>query len=335
MRRFKNPSNGGLFHRGEWLRILSMVMMLVILYTMIQRARDASVWRWLVNDSSLESASATDVIVANRPDSDSTGLFDGPTDSDPDEIDAAHELFGAISDKNKLSVEEMPAYWRLWRWTRAQSLETLQQRARRDVSLGHFLETPDELRGHVVRLRLHLRQSVSWKIGPEEKAGGAKLVYEAWGWSDESPNFYCIVFTQPPPDMPIGPSVWDEVTFCGYFLKLISYRDQEDKLRVAPLLIGRVARHALPPVGTDEVPWAWAMLGAGGLVLLVLLVRWTRAYAFPRSRAKPVDRQMARASIAQWLETNADSAESNPEINAQIGRTFPSDHSGPTDHKWP
>ena len=302
MRRLSTRPEGSLFRRGEWFRFVSMIMTLVILTMMFLRARDASMWRWLVNDHS--PSSAADVAQVPAPSDGDVELFDGPTDEDPDEADAARELFAAISDKAALAPEEMPAYWRLWRWTRAQPLESLRNRARRDLTLSHFLEEPDKLRGQLVRLRLHLRRSLSWEIGPEEKSGGAKVVYEAWGWSDESPNFYCTVFTQPPAGMPIGPTVQDEVTFYGYFLKLLSYRDQQDKLRMAPLLIGRVERHVGVAVKTDESPWAWATLAVGGAFILLLVIRWTRAYAFPKPPVERLSPDEGRASVVKWSDSS-------------------------------
>jgi hypothetical protein len=299
--RQRERQSGPLFLKSEWLRLVSMLFMLIVLYMMIQRARDESVWRWLVNDGGMSASEPVTNHVSTTPAQDSGPSFEGPTDLDVDESEAAQELFQAVSDRTSLSVEEMPAYWRLWRWARAQSLQTLRQRARSDLSLSHFLELPDKYRGQIVRLRLHLRRSLSWEIGPEEKAGGAKQVYEAWGWSDESPNFYCIVFTDPPADMPIGPTVADEVTFYGYFLKLISYRDQQDKLRMAPLLIGRVHHHAGLPPASDQGSWMFWLLVGGGVILVLIVVRWTRSYAFPALPQKPVDKAVARASVTTWL----------------------------------
>ena len=302
MRRFEAKRGGPLFLRREWLRLVSMLCMLIVLYMMIQRARDERVWRWLANEGNGALPDVASERVASLASRESLEpLFEGPTDLDEDEAEAANELYTAISDRASLSVEEMPAYWRIWRWVRAQSLAQLRQRARRDLSLSHFLELPDKYRGQIVRLRLHLRRSLSWEIEPEVKAGGANVVYEAWGWSDESPNFFCIVFTQPPGDMAIGPTVADEVTFYGYFLKLISYRDQQDKLRMAPLLIGRVERHAGLPPAPNEGPWALWMLVAGGFILLMIIMRWTRTYAFPSLPQQPPDKKAGRAALNQWL----------------------------------
>ena len=43
---------------------------------------------------------------------------------------AWRRLFEAVTDKTKLESVEMPAYWRLMRWARAQSFAELAQRAR-------------------------------------------------------------------------------------------------------------------------------------------------------------------------------------------------------------
>lgn len=291
------------------MRLVSMLFMLVILYMMIQRARDASMWRWLVNDYEPSAVPVAEIPTAGKAGAATAEsvpeLYQGPTDLDPEEADAARELFTAISDRSSLSVEEMPTYWRLWRWVRAQTIDQLRSRARSDLSLSHLLEQPDKYRGEIIRLRLHLRRSLSWEIGPEEKAGGAQHVYEAWGWTDESPNFYCIVFTDPPPGMNIGPTQYDEVTFYGYFLKLLSYRDQQDKLRMAPLLIGRVQRHALPPASPEEGPWTLLLLFAGGVILLAILAQWTRSYAFPGAKKEPVDKMAGRAALNKWLSQDS------------------------------
>ena len=74
---------------------------------------------------------------------------------------------------------------------------------------------------------------------------------------------------------------------------------------MAPLLIGRVERHAAPPAAPSEGPWTLIVLAAGGLIMLSMIARWTRAYAFPRAKQEPLDKNAGRASLKEWLRKNS------------------------------
>ena len=68
-------------------------------------------------------------------------------------------------------------------------------------------------------------------------------VYEAWGVTNESrTGLYCLLFLRPAAAAYRSkPSIHEEATFVGYFLKQFAYEDAMGKKRWAPLLIGRLA----------------------------------------------------------------------------------------------
>ncbi|HEX4146621.1 MAG TPA: hypothetical protein VHY91_24175 [Pirellulales bacterium] len=174
----------------------------------------------------------------------------GPLDSDPKQRDAVNEQFKAVVDFAELASVEMPAYWSLMRWSRAQSFGELQQRARRggvDVFFKDFAEEPEKHRGELVQLELHVVRALTFDVGANP--AGIKRVYEAWGVTDNDSrsNPYVIVFSEKPPQMPLGAKIDEEGTFVGYFLKDMGYEAHDNARRFAPLLIGRLRWRAKEP----------------------------------------------------------------------------------------
>ncbi len=72
-------------------------------------------------------------------------------------------------------------------------------------------------------------------------------IYEAWVYADENRLVpYVLAFDEPPPGLVVGPDLYLKVRFDGYFFKLLGYQ-AGDKLRAAPLLVGRLVVEAAPP----------------------------------------------------------------------------------------
>jgi len=201
---------------------------------------------------------------------------DVPNDLDPAEQEAAQRDFQTVFDKENFTVIDMPAYWRLYKWAKSQSAQSLRARGRRDLLFTHLWERPSQYRGQLIRLNLlHLRRILSYN--PEiENHKDVRRVYEAWGVTDESRlNPYVIVFTDLPEGMPLGPDVHEDVTFSGYFLKILPYVAADDKQRGAPLLIGRVIWHPVPKVEAPKVAeWQWGLMFGGAVLVLLLLLQW-------------------------------------------------------------
>jgi hypothetical protein len=335
-----------LFRGREMTRLISMLAMLVVLGLMINRASDPALWRWLVDDegghSARDNAAAADTV---QPDSlapealavattvKTTAkkvaaapvetIIPGPTDLDPEEREIALEHFQAITDKQPLVAEEMPTYWRFMRWSRASSFRELQKRARRDLMFTHLWQEPEIHRGELVELRLHVRRVLSWDA-PENSAG-VKKIYEAWGNTDESKSFpYVLVFSELPPNLPLGDDLLEEAVFVGYFMKNLPYTAY-DVNRSAPMLIGRLewrvntGRQALQEAKKTNELGFWQTSIVVAAALLMLGFGW---FSW-RSRKRPDAPSHAdEAKVNGWIENLDDSdAGSHPTENAPLRPT--------------
>ena len=126
---------------------------------------------------------------------------------------------------------------------------------------------------------------------------------EAWGCTDESrTNPYLVVFTERPNEMPIGPNIREDVTFHGYFLKLLSYEAQDDKRRMTPLLIGRLVWHPAPSTANSITtsPWFWRTV-VGGMFLLSVFLYGTQRYANYQIARRQIG-ESERESVKHWLQ---------------------------------
>ena len=230
-------------------------------------------------------------------------LVAGPNDRQAFEETQAKELFQAVTDKAPLAGEEMPSYWRLMRWSMTESFDELWERAHKDRYLTHFAQAPQKHRGELVGLKLSLRRTVSFEA--EKNSAGAKTVYEAWGVTNESRgNFYCLVFYDKPPELPIQPDVHEEAEFVGYFLKLLPYQDAMDKTRLAPLLIGRVRWRENPTrVALQQSRDVWSYWLLGSLAVIAVVVVWTNRYLQWGRDPSMVSEEVDHSSIEKWLDT--------------------------------
>src|SRR5262245_16570035 len=94
------------------LRLTSMITMLVIICLLISRAADPKNWIWLTGDAGGQQRPAAAPALTQQVAS--VEVVPGPTDTDPEEREAASEQIQAITDGTlALGREEMPAYWRL------------------------------------------------------------------------------------------------------------------------------------------------------------------------------------------------------------------------------
>jgi hypothetical protein len=302
------------------MRLMSMVGMLIVLGMLIGRAGDPRTWRWLAGDKTptQDSPDALEagmvhaktivgpkekIVAADEPEL----IVAGPADNDAEEIDAAREEFQAVGDRVPLSPQEMPAYWRMMGWTRAQSFDQLQERARRDLLFTHFWERPAKYRGELTFLKLHIERVLTYDAPPNE--AGLKQLYEAWGWTDDSKSFpYVVVFSELPAGMRLGAHVSEDATFTGYFMKLLPYQAFDVK-RAAPLLVGRLrwqenpARAAIQP---HDGSVFWLTLGGGGILLMLAIARWV---VVRRSRSAVKTVSALDMPADRWLESVEQAAE--------------------------
>lgn len=235
----------------------------------------------------------------------------GPTDADPEEVAAAQSYFELITDRKELHEKnDMGSYWRLFRWTWAQTFEELEKRASREVLFQQLGETPQKYRGKPIRLRLHVKQIVKWDA-PENR-GNFKHIYEIWGATDDSMPFpYVVVVSELPPGLKIGANLRHEGVFVGYFLKNMAYR-AHDVHRWAPLLVGRMhwqkdSSVAMREATDNHVLWQW--LAGAALAAMLGVWIWLR---FARiSRPATAISPAADAEVEAWFGDSPTTSETS------------------------
>ena len=212
----------------------------------------------------------------------------------------------AVDDKDVLRPEEMAAYWRLMRWVQEQpKKEDLLARVRPGITFSHFFEHPNRYRGQLVKLKIRVSRATAHETEENGNSLGIERVYDLWGTTEESGyNPYALAVADLPADFPLGHGIQEDVTFVGYFFKLLAYKAHDDKTRAAPLLIGRIIWHpTVVPVFPVNTTW----LGVGlivGLIAVMLLVRFSfnmQALRRP-SRLPPLHEGEAPVPIETWLE---------------------------------
>ncbi|HEY5314137.1 MAG TPA: hypothetical protein VIK18_16515 [Pirellulales bacterium] len=233
----------------------------------------------------------------------------GPLDADPEEREDAQEQFLAVSDKEELTAVDMPAYWRLMRWSRSQSFAELRKRAKRggvDLLFTHFAQEPEKHRGELVQLKLHLVRVVSFDA-PENPAG-IERTFEAWGVTDDDSrsNPYVVVFSEKPPELPLGAKIDEEATFVGYFLKDVGYEAYNVR-RYAPLLIGRLRWRDNPARAMlrDQKPdprYLWPVTGIGMALLAVTVGGWIWRMRHPKKRPAFGSTDGEHEAVQHWIE---------------------------------
>lgn len=250
-------------------RALSMLVGLAVLWVLYDSIRQPAAWNWLAASEDNRLALAPAVPAAQTdPAAWTETVVPGPNDLEPEVLADFHSRDALILDRTALRPQEMIAYWQLLGWARTQSFAEFEQRASREPALTQIWEEPQKYRAKPMRLRLHVRRVLEWDSAKNPL--GVPKVYEAMGWSDESKSLpYTVVFTEKPPELPVGPSVEAEVVFVGYFLKIMTYSAFDDTRRGTPLMMGRVrmmqiAPQARPALASPLEMWGLAL---GGVVL--------------------------------------------------------------------
>ena len=291
-------------------RLVRMLALLFVVGMLIYWAQDPAMWRWIADDAPDDVAATAKSNEGSAPaeTKDEETLVSGPNDLQPFEHSQAEHLFQAITDKEPIAREEMPAYWKLMRWSMTESFDDQWERSRKDLYFTHLAEAPGKYRGELIGLKVSLRRALAHDA--EENSAGAKQVYEAWGVTNESRSgLYCLLFYDKPSELAIKPSIHEEATFVGYFLKQFTYEDAMGVKRWAPLLIGRLhwrenlTRTALRRQRDDSYLWPWIII-AGAVVVLGFAWKSTRpssSQSLDALGTAPPD----HASIERWLENGA------------------------------
>ncbi len=247
--------------------------------------------------SSVRGRESEDDMPATKPDL-------PPVDQDPIEVKDFQEEAQAITDRRELRPEEMTAYWHLIDWERQQTFKAMNKRARPDLMYAHLFKEPDRYRGELVRLKLRITRALATDANDNGKARNLARTYEAYGYTDESaPNYYALVLTDLPADFPLRHDMQEDVTFVGYFFKLLAIQSRDDKHRAVPMLIGKLFWHENPPVKLPfEMKWVY-ILGFGIIAAVMLVVRFTFNLQplRPRSVLPPLDDGEDAVPIEDWL----------------------------------
>jgi hypothetical protein len=302
MRRYwREQRPKSIFRSAELLRLLGGLMMLAVLAMLIVRAGEPNTWRWLVSDDAPPPQQPSAPAPPPPPPP------SGPTDEDPEQIEAAHEEFQALTDGTlALGREEMEAYDRLVEWVKNQSFARLWSRAKKDVWYTDLYDQPERHRGELLGLELDIRRARD----EGESRYGARL-HEAWGATAESRGrLYVLLVVDYPKGMPVGHDIHARARFAGYFLKLQGYESgmtrPGDRPEKAPLLIGRLEwLPARAPRTDTAAEWivGLAVLALVGLGFLVnYFYRRRHPHPRPYAPAKVVSTAEQTMSIDQWLE---------------------------------
>ena len=336
--------------------------MLVVLGLIIGKASDPATWAWLADDhaavkptdnNQTDKATPEPAPGAAQPAATpvtaqtwSETVTEGFTDEDIEERDGAAEEFMALTDGGlELGKEEMPAYWRLFRWTKNQSSAQLKKRATRDLVFNQFIRDPDDHRGKLFQIELNVRRVLAYDA--TENKAGVKKVYEIWGFTTESQAWlFCVLTPELPAGMPVGSNVSEQATFVGYFLKLQGYHaagaGPRDRALTAPLFVGRIAwqpsAHDAARAQSDfdwlarhmRQPGSWVVRGifVAGVLGIIALGFWLVGFLQPRravqAAATEFESTRKAADVRNWLsDAESDSAfagDDPTKLNGASGR---------------
>jgi len=300
-----------------------MLVLLLLLGSLINEARRPQMWAWLASDDGPSPIPGAGANAIEEEDDSSPKpwretIVPGPTDKEPAEWEAIKKEFAAVDDKKPLAVEEMPAYWRLMKWSRSQSFDDLRRHAGREVPYKKLFDDADRFRGKLMTFRLHVRQLIDWDVADGSDFGtGVERVYEASGATDQSQSLpYIVVVSELPPGMPRGPKVFEDVTFVGYFLKTMLYTDGLGTQRASPLLIGRVQWRQNPIHKTRQQAgrefW-WPTVVGGSALLVVVAASWWIGSKRRRTPVSAVSTEKEEDAVRRFAEQSASTDESPPE----------------------
>ena len=212
--------------------------------------------------------------------------------------------FETVTDKTVVGFRDMAAYVKLLSRARESSPAGLKSEARRDVFYAHLWDFPKEFRGVPVHVSGTALQSLYY---PSESSKSG-WIYEVWISEPElRKNPFVCVGEEVPKGFPIGRDLSEQVTFDGYFLKLMRY-EAGDVPRAAPMLIGRMSwkPHADDSGAASKRTTYW-LVGGLSLMFVFSLVRWglaLRRAFLPKKASRPFERpndEIAPGELAAFL----------------------------------
>ncbi len=298
-----------MFRGAELMRLIAGVFLLAILFVFISNQRNAEP----PAKNTKPAADAKEAPPKEIPPA------TGPTDEDPEEVDAAREEFQALTDgAMNLGPEEMEAYDRLVRWANNQPFARLEARAKKGLRYTDLYDDPAKHRGALVALDVDVRMA-----GDAGKTRDDIPLHDAWAVTNESRGrLYSLIVVDYPKNMPTGFNIRAKARFAGYFLKLQGYEPGSakpgQKPEKAPLLIGRlewIPPTEAGPASDGRQEWIWGL----GLVAIFVVLggahfiyrRWIRRPVEPRLlKRTPVTNDAV--PIEQWLDQQTDPNKNQP-----------------------
>jgi hypothetical protein len=290
---------------GYAVRLIAMIGALILIGATIYNQRQRA-----QAEKQAQGAGAQAAAVAEKespPEEWQETIVPGLADDDPLEQDAIKWLFEGVLDKHPVVDTDMPAYWKLMKWARALSFAEMEQRAKRDVTYSDLFSYPNDHRGELIRLRLHVRRVTAGKA-PENSAG-VEMMYDVWGATDESKsNFYACACAELPPEIPVTTDAFSEVVFVGYFLKVLGYKAGDEKERGAPMLIGRVkAVKSGRTLAQRRSEGLLAMVAIGVAIIaaaLIIVALWRMTRKKGRSSLPVTIPSRPAADVEAWLQNS-------------------------------
>jgi hypothetical protein len=241
----------------------------------------------------------------SEPGASASRLIGPPSGIAPEEWQAAVVDFEGIVDSTfQCPSTEMPAYWRLLKWSTQQSKHDGDQVGFGGISFIELVNRPRVWRGRPVKVDLHVCR-IAECAAPANRLGIERL-YEIWGWSDDSRgSLYVAISPDLPAGVSIGEAVSERATVCGYFYKVQGYLAAGSAAQTlptaAPLVIGRLSRWEAPVAAMATSNEIW--LGGGGVLLAVsFLFLLSQASPF-RRRLRQQVRPKAAAKLESWVDS--------------------------------
>lgn len=281
-----------LFSRADFLRIVSLVVLLSVVVLAIQQLRDPSFARkhlaffepddvqidapdgvQIVGDSGRDAVDApppellpVEAVEAEAPPAAHNPLKLFQT-NECREVD--RELLAqVVKDKTPARSEERQATFQVLCVAATTPPETLAKLARPDVSFADLFRNPDEHRGMPVRLRGLMRRLEQFDVAADDNPYGFSKYYGAWVFPDDQPqNAAWIVFAEAPPELTPSEDLAEPIEIDAFFIKLLTYRTVVGKVRAAPLLVGFRPRIVAVEQGIGQ-----GAAVVGGLFLLMVVV---------------------------------------------------------------
>lgn len=301
-------------------RVMSLLMTLAVLGALYNQVRDPNMWRWLAPGREARADVGVPAAPA-EPKKPSTEflretIVEGPNDLDDGQMVDFKAMCRVIEDKKPLKNYEMPAYWKLAKWSRTQPFDQLEARARKDVVFTQMWQDPDTYRGKLIRMKVHVRRALVHPA-PENEAG-FKDLYELAGFTDESLSFpYFMILTEKPDGLDLGAEIEADGVFVGYFLKVMGYETFKDK-RASPVLIGKLklldgAR--MKKVAAPMGGWMYGALAAGAAVVAAGFFLQT---AFIQKSRKSNRLRVSGEVVPEELPTDFYASTSPVDVSAQV-----------------